>query len=116
MKAKDLREKSSEELRAQLLQVKRSLFDFYLKGASGEKVDPGQKRTARRDIARILTVLRERDVRRDLEKRESELEAAQAAGGRAAGKGKEIAARQIREIRRLKAAIVREDPGLVRDA
>ncbi len=114
MKAKDLREKSSEELRAQLLQVKKDLFNFYLKGASGEKVDPGQKRAARKDMARILTVLRERELLRDLETRISEPKAARTEGGDAAP-GRRTA-RMIREARRLRAAIARDDPGIARDA
>ena len=112
MKAKDLREKSSEELRAQLLQVKDSLFKFYLKGASGEKVDPGQKRTARRDIARIMTVLRERELR---EKTEKELAALRADGGSARVVSPARRARMMREALRLKSAVSREDPGAARD-
>lgn len=114
MKAKDLREKSTEELRAQVLQVKRNLLGFYLKGASGEKVDPSEKRNARRDIARINTLLRERELVRDAEGRLKILETQAPQAGAGTPSGRKVL-RELSAARRRKAVLVRQDPGIERD-
>lgn len=71
--AKDLREKTSQELQDQLLLEKKRLFDGVMKSASGESIKAHEKRDGRRLIARIQTILREREVRAALEKRIGEL-------------------------------------------
>ena len=62
MKAIELREKSSEEL-AQLLEENQdSLIRFKLQVATGVVENVRVARNARRDIARILTIIREREI------------------------------------------------------
>lgn len=59
MKAKDLREKSSEELNKELLALRREQFNLRMQYATGQMSQTHQFGGIRRDIARIKTVLRE---------------------------------------------------------
>lgn len=61
-KAKALREMSAEQLDFQLKETQQELFRLRFQAAT-EKLDaPSNLRKLRRDIARIKTVLREREV------------------------------------------------------
>lgn len=61
-KAKALREMSAEQLEFQLKETQQELFRLRFQAAT-EKLDaPSNLRKLRRDIARIKTVLREREV------------------------------------------------------
>lgn len=62
MKARDIRELTVEELQSQLKQRRDALMAFQLQSATGVVDNVRGARNARRDIARILTVLRERDL------------------------------------------------------
>ncbi len=62
MQAKDLREKSNEELMALLEERKKELINFRLKLVTGVVDNVRAGRLARRDIARIKTILREREL------------------------------------------------------
>ncbi|HYG74829.1 MAG TPA: 50S ribosomal protein L29 [Planctomycetota bacterium] len=66
--AKALREKTSQELQDQLMLEKKRLFDAVVKGASGETIKPHEKREGKRLIARIRSILRERELRQELDK------------------------------------------------
>lgn len=57
MKAKELREKTPEELRRELLALRREQFNLRMQRASGQSVQTHQFGIIRRDIARIKTVL-----------------------------------------------------------
>ncbi|WLD10802.1 50S ribosomal protein L29 [Planctellipticum variicoloris] len=60
-KAKQLREMSSEQLEFQMRETQQSLFKLRFQAAT-EKLDaPSSLRKLRREIARIKTVLRERE-------------------------------------------------------
>jgi len=72
--AKDLREKTDQELLDQLAAEKKSLFDATVRGASGEAIKPHEKREGKRLMARIQTVLRERSMRKQLGERAAMLE------------------------------------------
>jgi len=72
--AKSLREKTSQELKDQLMMEKKRLFDGVVKGASGEAIKPHEKRSGRRLVARIHALLRERVLRTDLDKKITGLE------------------------------------------
>ena len=62
MKARELREKSSEELAENLNEArKRLFFQMKMQRVSGEGVKPHEVRLLRRDIARMKTILRERE-------------------------------------------------------
>src|SRR3954469_20123049 len=67
IKAKTLREKTSQELKDQLLLEKKRLFDGIVKSSSGESIKAHEKREGRRLIARIHAILRERELRQALD-------------------------------------------------
>ncbi|HVN33474.1 MAG TPA: 50S ribosomal protein L29 [Thermoanaerobaculaceae bacterium] len=60
MKAKELREKSIEELRNSQTDLKEQLFKLRFQKATGQIQNPAKIRMVRRDIARVETILAER--------------------------------------------------------
>jgi large subunit ribosomal protein L29 len=60
MKAKELREKSIEELRNSQTELKEQLFKLRFQKATGQIQNPAKIRGVRRDIARVETILAER--------------------------------------------------------
>ena len=62
MKAAELRELSDEELRARLRELQEELFNLRFQLATGQIENVGRIRTVRRDIARLKTIQRQRDV------------------------------------------------------
>ncbi|MGC8737335.1 MAG: 50S ribosomal protein L29 [Candidatus Hydrogenedens sp.] len=62
MQAKDLRDKNSEELMALLEERKKELINFRLKLVTGVVDNVRAGRVTRKDIARIKTILREREL------------------------------------------------------
>ncbi|RKY04960.1 50S ribosomal protein L29 [Candidatus Poribacteria bacterium] len=62
MKAKELRMKSDEELKQLLQQLKEQLFSLRIQKSLGRLDNPNLIRQVKRDIARILTILREREL------------------------------------------------------
>ncbi len=60
MKAKDLREKSSEELKNLESELKEKLFNLNFQKALGQLQNPMKVKETKRDIARIKTILKER--------------------------------------------------------
>ncbi len=61
MKAKDLRDLTDEELENQLADRRRELFNLRFQAATGALENTGRLKLARRDVARILSVRRERE-------------------------------------------------------
>lgn len=59
MKASELREKSSDELQRELLELRREQFNLRMQEATGQLVHTHQFGQIRRNVARIKTVLRE---------------------------------------------------------
>lgn len=57
MKAEDLRRKSEDELKEQLLDLKKEQFNLRFQAASGQLENTARVREVRRDIARIKTLL-----------------------------------------------------------
>lgn len=62
MKAKDLREKSNEELNGLIKDFQKDLMQFRLNMVTGTVENVRTARAARRDIARINTILRQREL------------------------------------------------------
>ena len=60
LKADDLRNKTVEELNADLINIRNSQFKLRLQAATGEALKPHEFKAARRNIARIKTVLNEK--------------------------------------------------------
>jgi large subunit ribosomal protein L29 len=66
MKAAELRELPDEELLARLESQKEELFNLRFQGATGQLDNPMRVKDVRHDIARILTVLRQRKSEEEL--------------------------------------------------
>ncbi|MGH3355016.1 MAG: 50S ribosomal protein L29 [Nocardioidaceae bacterium] len=60
--ATELRNLSQSELATKLAEAKEELFNLRFQAATGQLESHGRLRTVRRDIARIYTVLREREL------------------------------------------------------
>src|SRR5438477_13172685 len=66
-KAKDLRELPDEDLLERVESLKEELFNLRFQGATGQLDNPMRVKQVRHDIARILTVLRQRRTEEELE-------------------------------------------------
>ena len=62
MNAQEIRRRASSDLREEIKRLEKAMFDHRFRGQSEEKTDRGLVRRSRRDIARIQTVLREREL------------------------------------------------------
>ena len=62
MKAKEIRELSVEQLNEKVLELKKDLFNLRLAHATNQLDNPTKIADVKRDIARIKTVLREREL------------------------------------------------------
>ncbi len=62
MKAEDLRGRTEDELTDQLLALKKEQFNLRFQKASGQLENTARVGTIRRDIARIKTILVQRQV------------------------------------------------------
>jgi len=62
MKVKEIRQLSDEELGTELARVRRRLFDVRTQAVTEKLEDPSMLTKAKRDIALILTVMRERQL------------------------------------------------------
>lgn len=61
MNAPELRVKSNDELRKELIDLNREAFNLRMQKGIGQLSRPGRIKSLRRDIARIKTVLSERE-------------------------------------------------------
>lgn len=62
MKANELREMKNEELNVKLGELKQELFNLRFNHATGQPTNPMQINTCKKDIARIKTILKEREL------------------------------------------------------
>src|ERR1700689_5659883 len=60
--AEQLRASSPEELVSKLAEAKEELFNLRFQGATGQLESHGRLRAVRKEIARIYTVMREREL------------------------------------------------------
>jgi len=63
MKAKDIREKSLDELEKELGELKSELFKLRFQNATNQLENPMKLKDVKKSIARIKTVLRERELK-----------------------------------------------------
>ena len=63
MNARELRARSDDELRKELLDMHREAFNLRMQKGMGQLSRPGQVRKLRRDIARLKTIMCERGGR-----------------------------------------------------
>ena len=61
MKASNVRDLSNAELTAKLADLKKELFNLRLSHATGQLTHPLALNSVKKDIARVKTVLRERE-------------------------------------------------------
>ena len=59
MKAEEVRALSPDELKEELLKLKKEVFNLRFQMAAGQLENTARVRQARRDIARIKTIMRE---------------------------------------------------------
>ncbi len=62
MKVKEIRELSTEEIQAKLVETKKELFNLRFQQATGNLEKPSRIRDLRHTVARMKTVLKERKV------------------------------------------------------
>jgi large subunit ribosomal protein L29 len=62
MKTTELRDTSDDQLREHIATARRDLFGLRMQHATGELDNTARLRTVKRDLARALTVARERGV------------------------------------------------------
>ncbi|MGA2827452.1 MAG: 50S ribosomal protein L29 [Streptosporangiaceae bacterium] len=60
--AGELRTSSEDELGSKLAEAKEELFNLRFQGATGQLENHGRLRAVRKEIARIYTVMREREL------------------------------------------------------
>jgi large subunit ribosomal protein L29 len=62
MKAKNIRERSDDELRKALSDLEEQLFKLRFQKSTGQIENPIKIREVRKDIARVMTVMTERQA------------------------------------------------------
>ena len=60
MNANELRDKTPDELRAELVILKKEQFNFRFQKATGQAESTVRMKAARREAARVLTILNEK--------------------------------------------------------
>jgi large subunit ribosomal protein L29 len=58
----DLRELADDDLATKLVEAKEELFNLRFQAATGQLESHGRLRAVRRDIARVYTIMREREL------------------------------------------------------
>lgn len=62
MKAKEIRELTEQELNEKIHELKEELFNLRFQLATGQLDNPMRIRQVRKDIARVKTIMREREL------------------------------------------------------
>jgi len=62
MTAKEIREKETDHLKHELEEKRKHLFDLRSQAVTEKLEDPSQLRKTRKDIARMQTILRQREL------------------------------------------------------
>ena len=63
MKVKEIRELSTEEINKKLVETKEELFNLRFQQATGALEKPSRIKDLRHEVARLKTVLREREIK-----------------------------------------------------
>lgn len=63
MKAREFREMQNEELNVKLTELKQELFNLRFNHATGQLTNPMQIHNCKKDIARIKSILKERELK-----------------------------------------------------
>ena len=62
MKVNEIRQMTDQELNAKLLDLKNELFNLRFQLATGQLDNPMRIKIVRKDIARVKTIIREREL------------------------------------------------------
>lgn len=62
MKPSEIRDKSFDELNKELVSLKEELFKLRFAHATNQLENPLKLKSVKRDIARVMTILREREL------------------------------------------------------
>ena len=62
MKVKEIRELSTEDINAKLKETKEELFNLRFEQATGNLEKPSRIRELRKEVARMKTIIREREL------------------------------------------------------
>ena len=68
MKVKEIRELTTEQIVAKIKENKEELFNLRFQQATGNLEKPSRIRDLRHDVARLKTVLRERELKEEVTK------------------------------------------------
>ncbi len=60
MSAQELRDKTPDQLREQLVELKKEQFNLRFQQATGQLENPARMRAARREAARVMTILNQK--------------------------------------------------------
>ena len=64
MKAKEVREMTNDELASKLVSLKEELFNLRFRHATGQLENPNVISSVKKDIARVKTEIREREIKK----------------------------------------------------
>jgi len=64
MKAKEVREMTNDELASKLVSLKEELFNLRFRHATGQLENPNVIGGVKKDIARVKTEIREREIKK----------------------------------------------------
>ena len=62
MKTNEIRKLSTEEINTKIAESKEELFNLRMKQATGSLENPSRIRELRKNVARLKTILREREI------------------------------------------------------
>ena len=62
MTIKEIREKQTDHLKHELVEKRKHLFDLRTQAVTEKLEDPSQLRKTRKDIARMQTILKQREI------------------------------------------------------
>lgn len=66
MKIKDLRELSNKDLESKIRETKKELFNLRMKQSTGTLEKPSKIKELRKDVARMKTIIRERELNEEV--------------------------------------------------
>ncbi len=72
MKAREIRQLPDDEILTEVHKRREEIFRQRLRAGSDDVENPGALRQRRREIARLLTILRERQIQREKEKQQQQ--------------------------------------------
>lgn len=66
MKIKDLRKLSNKDLESKIRETKKELFNLRMKQSTGTLEKPSKIKELRKDVARMKTIMRERELNEEV--------------------------------------------------